>query len=614
MNNQKNNQSLKMNRNRKQWILLTLAVTAAGISSGIAQPQDTVLRQEVEVTKAYRPIISDAFKINDIPELKEEEHQKPSFDYQIFSQPVFRTFSVNELQAATLTGRTKEKSGIGMIHLGAGNYGKPFADFYINNAKARNTLLGLHGRHLSSRGKIPLPGGNEVKAPFSDNHAEMFLKHYARKTMLDLDVSYQRDGFVYYGYPENSVPEQLLEDDQKINYFGTSQAFAKGEVAFRLQNKPGSTYQPLLGMDLKYHYFATKTGQNEHFAELTARVRKPTRKVTAMLEAGTIFYSADSILKRSSFDAGKRQEIWIKANPAVKVGNDRINLKAGGKIYFVLDNDWDPVIKIAPDVLLNITPIERILALFAGVDGKYQQNNYSQIAYENPFVHPMHDVKNSMHTYRLFGGVKGKFSSKINYTIHAGYSAIKDQPFYHQIAYLVPDANAMVDPFVVSNDFSILYDDLEQFNLHVEIYYTASEKFNLLLTGDYYSYALETESEAWNKPAFDAKLSLGYQWNERLRIEGDFFVIGERKGLINYYLAYKKPDKEFQEKLAVFTPSPKVLTMKTVVDLNLKGTYSITRDFSVFAQLNNFGFQNYERWLGYPVQRFNFLAGIGYAF
>jgi len=602
-----------MNRKMKHIVLLTAAFIATGISVP-AQQQDTVLSQEVEVVKAYRPIISDAFKINDIPEIEEEEHQKPTFDYQIFSQPVFSTFSVNQLQSAKITGRPGEEHGIGMIKLGAGNYGKPYADFYLNNADSRNTLFGIHCRHLSSRGKIKLPGGDKMKAPFSDNRAEMFLKHYARKTVLDFDVSYNRDGFVYYGYPEVPVPEQLWEEDQKINYFGTSQAFSKGEVNFRLRNNTGSSRETLLGMDLNYHYFATGTGQNEHVAELTAHVQKPTRKITAMVDAGAVFYRADSILNRSSFEPGKRQEIWIKANPAVKVGNERINLKTGGKFYFVLDDEWNPVIKAAPDVLLNITPIERILTFFAGVDGKYQQNNYSQIAYENPFVNPMHDVKNSMHTYRLFGGVKGKFSSKINYTIHAGYSAIKDQPFYYQIAYLVPDATAFVDPFVVSNDFYITYDDLERFKVKAEIYYTASEKFNLLLTGNYYSYTPEKETEAWNMPAFDATLSMGYQINERLKIAGDIFVIGERKGLIKEYIAYKERDMEFLEKLAAFTPTLKAYTMDAVIDLNLKGTYSITRDFSVFAQLNNFGFQKYERWLGYPVQSFNFLAGIGYTF
>ena len=58
----------------------------------------------------------------------------------------------------------------------------------------------------------------------------------------------------------------------------------------------------------------------------------------------------------------------------------------------------------------------------------------------------------------------------------------------------------------------------------------------------------------------------------------------------------------------------KVNKLKSAFDLNLKANYQITSKFSVFAQLNNFGFQQYERWRGYPVQSLNGLAGISYAF
>jgi outer membrane cobalamin receptor len=54
--------------------------------------------------------------------------------------------------------------------------------------------------------------------------------------------------------------------------------------------------------------------------------------------------------------------------------------------------------------------------------------------------------------------------------------------------------------------------------------------------------------------------------------------------------------------------------LSTVFDLNFNATYKITNQFSVFAQLNNFGFQQYQRWLGYPVQSFNILGGLSYAF
>jgi hypothetical protein len=60
----------------------------------------------------------DAQKINDIPVIKDVEHKKPNFDYSIFSQPVFSTFSVTNLQAATIMGKPKEEVGFGLLRLG----------------------------------------------------------------------------------------------------------------------------------------------------------------------------------------------------------------------------------------------------------------------------------------------------------------------------------------------------------------------------------------------------------------------------------------------------------------------------------------------------------------
>jgi hypothetical protein len=512
------------------------------------------------------------------------------------------------LQAAKFKGKPKENTGYGLIKLGAGNYGKPYIDFFFNNTQSKNTLFGIHFKHLSSRGKIKLSGGDKVEAPFSDNSGELFVKHFFRNSILSFNGTYNRDGFNYYGFPVDPIPEQLKKDGQNINLFGTKQAFSKGGFKLSLENTSKSVSAPKIGFDLDYHYFSTKTQQKEHFVDLMGHVSKPVNNLTAMLDAGAAFYIADNIFNTSTLQTGKRQEIWFKANPSVKLENKIASLKAGGKVYIVMDNDKDVALRFAPDVLLNISPVKGILNFFAGIDGKYEHNSYSKIAYENPFVNPNHDIKNSMHQYRFFGGIKGKFSSKTNYKASVEYASIKDQPFYYLQAFIYPDATATVDPTIANNDFKILYDDLGLTKVNIEIYHTATEKLNLLLTGNYYSYSMETQNKAWNLPNFDAKLSVGYKVTDQLEVSSEIFLIGERTGLIADYNAFDPLSS------SINPPVNKLHPIDMIIDLNAKATYSITQDFSVFVQLNNFGFQSYERWLGYPAQGFNFLGGISYSF
>jgi hypothetical protein len=102
-------------------------------------------------------------------------------------------------------------------------------------------------------------------------------------------------------------------------------------------------------------------------------------------------------------------------------------------------------------------------------------------------------------------------------------------------------------------------------------------------------------------PSFDATLALSYQVTDRLRVATDIYAIGKRNALIKDIT----PDAVIPNE---------ILPLDMVIDMNARGIYDITGKISAFAQLNNFGFHKYERWLGYPVQSFNFLGGISISF
>jgi hypothetical protein len=402
------------------------------------------------------------------------------------------------------------------------------------------------------------------------------------------------------------VPDTLLEKGQGINYFGTKQVFSKADFGFSIQSNAKSASAPGLGLDVNYRYFSDKTNQQEHHAEVTAHVSKKIKFLTPMLDAGAAFYKVDTVYTLADNDYGKRQEFWLKANPAVKFESKGASLRVGGKFYAVVGSGLDAKIKVAPDVLINLTPLKGILKIYAGIDGKYELNSYSRIAYENPFADPFHDVKNTMTQYRFFGGIHGKLTSKTSYKVSAEYSSIKDQPFY----YLRSDQIMINDSLVraTDNTFKVLYDELGYAKFSLELYHTATEKLNFLLTGNYYSYKNEKQKSPWNLPSWDVTMKAAYQATPRLNVSSEIYLIGQRKALIK---EYKYWDPLFS---AIQAPVDKSFSLGTIVDLNAKATYAITGDFSAFAQLNNFGFQHYERWLGYTVQSFNFLAGISYSF
>ena len=90
--------------------------------------------------------------------------------------------------------------------------------------------------------------------------------------------------------------------------------------------------------------------------------------------------------------------------------------------------------------------------------------------------------------------------------------------------------------------------------------------------------------------------------------------IGKRTGLVKQYDFFDGIFVDINDPESLLKPALKEYTLETAFDINLRGNYAITSKLSAFAQLNNFGLQKYERWLGYPVQSFNMLAGISYSF
>jgi hypothetical protein len=125
---------------------------------------------------------------------------------------------------------------------------------------------------------------------------------------------------------------------------------------------------------------------------------------------------------------------------------------------------------------------------------------------------------------------------------------------------------------------------------------------------------MANEEKAWNMPDWDAKMSLSYNITEQLSVATDLYLIGQREAFVLDVNEFDPRPMKFNELAELTTATRKSYILNTAFDLNFNTTYKITQQFSIFAQLNNFGFQKYQRWLGYPVQSFNVLGGLSYSF
>ena len=559
--------------------------------------QKDSLRQEVEVVKAYQPSISDAFKINDLPKIQDTKRQKPNFNYQINSQPVYSTFKTEPVQAAQMVGEMQPTLEKGLLKVGAGNYLTPYAELFYNTKAGKNSDFGLHFKHLSSNGKVKLVNDDKVDAPYSNNIAELFSRHYFRSSSLITKLYFERNAHEYYGYAGEEIP-----NDQKaniLNLWGEKQAFSKGGFHIELFSNKTSRSETNYNFNLNYQYFESKTGQTENTAKFGTKLSHEFETFNGLIDASVSYLKTDNIFNSTNNILGQKQQILLQANPRVLFEADNASLLVGFNLSLMLDDDKDARALITPNIRGEWSPIEKVISLYAGANGYLKHNHYSVIAKENAFVNPLQDIANSEYQYILFGGINGKFSPKFNYRLEAKYASIKDEYFYVTNSRI----SATVDDLEISslnNTFDVLYDDINQLTLSTELYYTASDLLSFHFKGNHYSYDLKTLSTAWHKPNFDGNISMKYSPDGPLSFNADILLIGERKApIIN-----NSP---------VGTPITNI-TMDPAFDLNFGINYQYTPQLSFFGRANNFAFQKYESWLGYARQGFNLLIGASYSF
>lgn len=575
-----------------------------------AQQDSTNLKQEVEVVKAYEPSVSDVFKINDIPKIQDEKREKPVFDYQINTQPVFSTFEIEPVQAAQMVGEPKAELGKGLLKAGVGNYQTPYGELFFNTTTGRNSILGMHFKHLSSYGTVKLINDDKVDAPRSENVAELFTKHFFRRSALSSKLFFDRQAHRYYGYAGEELSNE--EKEALFPYWNEQQAFSKGGLQLNLNNDEDTRADLNYDLNFYFHHFGTKTNQTENLVKVGTGFKKDYDTFKGLLDASVGYLKTDGIVKEITSAVGNKQQILINLSPAILLQGDGAQLQAGIHTFTLLDDDDDARLLITPNIKAEWSPVENMMTLFAGADGRLQQNHYSAIAAENRFVTPTQDIRNTEYQYILTGGIKGKFTPRFNYRAQVDYANIKDEHFYvFNTKNILAQEPIVPDPMLKprSNTFDVLYDDLKQLTLGLELYYTASDFLNFHVQGKHFSYELDSLEHAWHKPDFEWRISTILNPEGPVKFNADIFFVSKRQAVVHNEFFYMDANSVGPHELQKTS-----YTLSSYVDFNFGVEYQYSPQLSFFGRANNFAFQKYENWLGYAQQGFNLLIGASLSF
>ncbi len=528
--------------------------------------------KDVIVVKEYSPTISDAFKLNTMPSIKDTVSYKPVFTYNFLPLKINTNFEIEPIRPAKIKGEPLKKLYGRYVKLGFGSDVSPLVEIRVNKLRSRNIFWGIDAEHHSSHGRFSIDD-TKYYPNFSDNSISLYGTKFLAYKDLSGVLNYKGNMLKYYGF--NPIENEQWNKDSL-----TTQRFNLLEAGIRYKSDRISKSKIKYDYNLGYYLFFDNQKSTEHGASLKADFID--------------WYKDNMIAFNTAFNFYRRAVVGdtldnfiLKINPKVQKNGEDWKVTLGINTFAVIDPDANAETFFYPNLRFQYALADNFLLTYFGFTGKLDNNFYRNTASLNAFVRPDYEIRNTSHKKIIFAGVKGDISSKLSFDIKTTYSELANKLLF------VQDTS-----FVDYHRFDVVYDTMDMVNVRAEVIFDTKAKFKFRLKANYYNYFnLHTELKAWNSPDYDLTLSTSYNIQNKIVLNADVYLIGKRYA------------RDFDE-----TGIVEAIALKEAVDINIGAKYILNSKVAGFINFNNIIAAKYYQWNYYPTQRFHVMLGINYSF
>lgn len=577
-----------MNIDNKFW----LAVLVLGfVSLGHAQKteeqeeEDRLNGGTITVVKAYDPTISDAFKVNSVPQINDTTKvKKKPVTYRIFSVPVASTFTPTKPGLNRLRPRQRAKYYDNYARLGLGNYVNVLGEFAGNFEIDRDQDFGVFFNHDSSQGGI-----DEVEADNGFSDTALDLSYGSRSRNMNWGVTgggrYRTAN--WYGDFEDALNPLTEDSDVGLSY-----------INYGLGGRAEFFDQVFEKIEVQVSGISSGEDASEFLVEARPQLMFEIMETEVKFN-GELEYLSGSFGTQGLFEVQPEDYSYLNAglNPSINLYGDMYKAELGARLNYIQDiENSEGEFKVYPDINASYILVENYINAYTIIGGGLDLNSLASFTEENLFLAPAVLVAPTDRQVDAQLGFKGMLTNQFGYRLYGGYKIEKNRNFY------VTDTgiNIAVEnplPWESGNVFYTSFADLNTLSVCGALTYSSGSGLDITLQGTYLNYDVENgdvfENVASNLPEFKGDLIANYEINEKWNIGSTLYFVGERE-------AYRIGAGA--ERLDSF------------VDLNLDVSYKINPKLSAFLRGNNLTGGNYQLYQGYPVQNLQVMGGAVYKF
>lgn len=584
--------------NKMRYIVVILALTTGAALSA----QDTVLNRNVTVEHAFQPVIQSAGKINQKPQVVEQNIREAEVSYSEYTELLSPDYNVNQLLSQPNTFRTPRPLR-GEICAGVGHTGTLF-DFHYTKQDKQKNYLKLYADHEACWGRK----ANEHTTLGFD------FKHQFSAAELYFGVDGGNRFYTRYGMYANGEGELEVKhfSDMKDSLARQNAWLAGAQVGVRSRGKGEVDYD----VRAAYRVYGLSAFATEQRARVDAKITwvgNSSHHAGMNMYAQGAFITANSVLPEGK-SVNNRYALFME--PFYEYIGKRFMMHAGvnldvvfGKGTMMAKKESDISFAPSPNIRFEAQIAPRWLTLYGVAKGSFSNASVEAAVLANPYM-TITPVLYSHHVgaYTPVDGEVGfriKAHHNLLLELHGGYAYYINQ----RLPYAVLNEHAGVR----NGMLDYYYANMTRWKVGASVSYHYRDYVDIHVWGDYYGW--KTVSDEFDTVYFPEDKYPGYFRRDAKRVYNKpEWALGARvDGRINSEWSLYTTLEVMGKRWAA--TNEKDVLLKPFVEWNIGAQYDWAKyNLTFFVQLNNLLCRKNDILYGYQTEEMNFLLGVRWRF
>ena len=555
--------------------------------------QTDTLQMDVTFVGNRQMEVRDAVKLSSWPTSRPLSVSKPTMNYELLSRRMQFVPQMTPVEATRLrVDPSLSRLYRGYVRAGGGSRGTSMVDASYTDLRSRDGSWGTAFHHAATNSPSALLTGR-----LNENTLDAWVSRFVGKEKMSFEASAGSEQVLMYGFDSLQVDSALTPADAPVvmwSHVTLGASFKSHKNRDRELNHE---------IDATLGWLRNDRGAHERSVSLSATLDKAFGEVRGQLDVDVQLdeYGANA-------EVTSNQAIVV-VEPSVSTQKGAIHAKAG--LGLAIDADQPTrdglgdAFHLYPRAEVSVSLLRNLFVPYGKIGGDLSANNFHTLTRQNPFYAPSdlgsessnQGFRSTNKRLALAGGIRGTVTEAFRF--HGYFSTASHEDY----ALFRPAASTMDS--VTLATFAVAYDTLAIRTVGGEAEFDLGSDWSFASGVKFLKYNTRSELRAWNLPRTTWNARATYALIEGLDLTATVTYIGERFSILKetgYGDTQPLEDGTYE------------LALPGYLDLNLTANYTYNDRLGGWLSLANVANAKYAEWGGFPVQGFQALAGVHYAF